>query len=171
MGPVGEGARLLFSSLALPAFPGVAPNPSFRIQITGKSPYFISQLISNFNSICSVNSPLPCHMAHSQLLGIRTWMSLGGHYSACHWKTAKIGLEETVPRFAPWESPSGNCIPIPEARNPARRPETAPRTSTRGDAELAEIPCAFPAGWFCSEMWKKKHYFYLKISIDMLLEC
>lgn len=34
------------------------------------------QLISNINSICSMNAPLPCNTTHSQFLGIRRWTSL-----------------------------------------------------------------------------------------------
>ena len=38
-----------------------------------------SQLISNLHSLWSINSPVP-YLA--QVLGIRTWTCLGGHYSA-----------------------------------------------------------------------------------------
>ena len=39
------------------------------------SPYLGGQLPSNLNSICNLNTPVPC-IIHSQVLGIRMWASL-----------------------------------------------------------------------------------------------
>ena len=42
------------------------------------------QLIGNLNSICNLNSPLPCNITYLQVLENRTWTSLGDLYSAYH---------------------------------------------------------------------------------------
>lgn len=59
-----------------------APPESFKMI----SP-FLGQLMSNLNSVCNTNSPLPHTITYSQVLDIRRqtcWGVGGGHYSACH---------------------------------------------------------------------------------------
>ena len=41
-----------------------------------------TQLTGNLNFFCNLNSPLPCKLTHSQVLGIWAQTSSGGSYSA-----------------------------------------------------------------------------------------
>lgn len=63
------------------------------------------QLINNFNSVCSLNSLLLYKVTYLQAIGIKTWISLGGHYSAYHkFQVHLTILSHLVPFPCEWQS-------------------------------------------------------------------
>lgn len=87
-------------------------------------------------------------------------------------KTTKIALEgNCVPHFASWESPSGNYLP---PHGPGIQPDCLNLRfipARQGDAKLQDkCSASSQQASFAQRHGEKKHYFYLKINIDMLLE-
>ena len=72
-----------FHSLFLNILP-----PSYKDLCDYTGPRQITQELSPhikiFNLITSAQPLLPCKVTYSQVLGIRMWTSLGGHYSVYH---------------------------------------------------------------------------------------
>lgn len=53
----------------------------------------ISKLVGNVNSICKLNSLLPCHLTNSQVLGVRAYISWGVEgYCLIHYKPLQLRI-------------------------------------------------------------------------------
>lgn len=92
-------------SISVPFFPGHIPpdpsaaSPSFKdacdyigpIPTAQENPPISGQWISYFNSICSLNSPSPCNITCSWVLGSMAGTCLGVHCSAYHSQTEPAG--------------------------------------------------------------------------------